>query len=570
MKIQKKQEELMMHKNIRSIIKLFRLLMFSLIFILFSLSNLLFAQSDQWQEIYPTQTPGRRYGHSMVTINGTVFLFGGVLVSDGRMKKSQVNASQTQNAPEPKNDLWEFHPAANTWSEVLAMASPPARYNHSAVAVGNTMYVFGGMGSNNQPLNDMWEFTSGTNTWSQAFDASPPPARQDHTMSYVNGSIVISGGLNSQYQPIGDTWTYDTVTSSWTQGQDFPGTPGDSYGTSTTTVGGNIYHYGTTNDNSYYVYNPQNDVWETKTASNTPPSASLSASTQGAGYGFRFGGQDHNTAQISNNGYIFDPLNNSFTQGTDMPIALANSAAATFTPSGLAKVGAHLASAVSDKIILYGGTDATGQAIGRTFVYTPSFTIPVELSLFTATVVYDGVMLYWETKTESNNYGFEIERKLKDYWQKIGFVKGCGSTAEPQNYQFTDINLLNVGSIQYRLKQVDFYGAFKYSHVVTVLFNSPTEFKLLQNYPNPFSATGGSVNSGNPKTNIQFSVKKESPVLLQVYDIRGRIVKTLVNEPRQPGFYKVTFNAYNLPAGVYFYRIKMQNFQAVKKMAVLE
>ena len=88
----------------------------------------------------------------------------------------------------------------------------------------------------------------------------------------------------------------------------------------------------------------------------------------------------------------------------------------------------------------------------------------------------------------------------------------------------------------------------------------PEAFQLSQNYPNPF----------NPETSIRFSVKESCQVLLRVYDILGRDVMTLVDKQHQPGFYQVTFDARNLPTGLYFYRIEMKDFNEVKKMLLLE
>ena len=88
----------------------------------------------------------------------------------------------------------------------------------------------------------------------------------------------------------------------------------------------------------------------------------------------------------------------------------------------------------------------------------------------------------------------------------------------------------------------------------------PTEFALEQNYPNPF----------NPMTTIEFSVKEKCHVELKVYDIRGREVATLVDGHHPAGFYKASFNTRHLASGVYFYRIRMLDFVAVRKMVVLE
>ncbi len=84
----------------------------------------------------------------------------------------------------------------------------------------------------------------------------------------------------------------------------------------------------------------------------------------------------------------------------------------------------------------------------------------------------------------------------------------------------------------------------------------PTTFALAQNYPNPF----------NPSTNIQFSIPKSSNVKITVFNILGEEIATLVNSFMNAGNYKVTFNASNLPSGMYLYRIQSENFTQVKKM----
>jgi ligand-binding sensor domain-containing protein len=88
----------------------------------------------------------------------------------------------------------------------------------------------------------------------------------------------------------------------------------------------------------------------------------------------------------------------------------------------------------------------------------------------------------------------------------------------------------------------------------------PTSFKLEQNYPNPF----------NPSTTINYQLPMTSYVTLNVYDILGREVKTLINEQQTAGNHSVTFNAEGLASGVYFYRIKTGEFNDVKKLLLLK
>jgi choice-of-anchor B domain-containing protein len=88
----------------------------------------------------------------------------------------------------------------------------------------------------------------------------------------------------------------------------------------------------------------------------------------------------------------------------------------------------------------------------------------------------------------------------------------------------------------------------------------PRAFALDQNYPNPF----------NPVTNIQFSIANSQLTIVKVYDVLGREVATLVNEPREPGNYQVQFDASRLGSGVYFYTLKAGGFATTRKMLIMK
>jgi hypothetical protein len=91
-------------------------------------------------------------------------------------------------------------------------------------------------------------------------------------------------------------------------------------------------------------------------------------------------------------------------------------------------------------------------------------------------------------------------------------------------------------------------------------YTGPKEFKLEQNFPNPF----------NPSTTIQYQLPRDSRVTLKVYDILGSEVVTLVNEEQQPGYYEVQFNAANFASGMYVYRLQANEYVSVKKMLMIK
>lgn len=189
-----------------------------------------------------------------------------------------------------------------------------------------------------------------------------------------------------------------------------------------------------------------------------------------------------------------------------------------------------------------------------------SYVVPVELTSFAASSKDDVVSLTWSTATETNNHGFEVERKSgTGEYLRIGFVEGNGTTTQTKAYSFTD-SKLSAGSYTYRLKQIDFDGRYEYSSEVNVDVNVPVVYSLEQNYPNPF----------NPSTLISYSIPEEGFVTLAVYNLLGEEVAVLVNGVQKAGKYDVEFKPQNLSSGMYIYRIETKNFTSSKKLVLMK
>jgi hypothetical protein len=198
--------------------------------------------------------------------------------------------------------------------------------------------------------------------------------------------------------------------------------------------------------------------------------------------------------------------------------------------------------------------------------------LPVELSSFSAVVLDNVVKLNWQTETEVNNFGFEIERtspfpspyqgeggEAGRGWETIGFVQGNGNSNSPKNYFFIDDNISG-GKAVYRLKQIDTDGKFEYSKVIEIDVGSPAKFELGQNYPNPF----------NPVTTIKYLLPQSGNVKLVVYNLIGEQVVKLADEFEGAGVHTINFNASGLNSGVYIYKLEATGLVQSKKMILLK
>jgi hypothetical protein len=236
------------------------------------------------------------------------------------------------------------------------------------------------------------------------------------------------------------------------------------------------------------------------------------------------------------------------------------------------------------------GATLNGRALAQTAVtliantiIATNPTLSTVLKSFISTVKGSSVILKWTTSSEVNNHGFDIERSVNQtVWTRLGFVAGSGTTNSLRNYTFTDNSITTSGTYYYRLKQINNDGTYQYFNKAggdfvrvrglrkidsnqsgsdaEVESSSATEFLLNQNYPNPF----------NPSTVIAYSIPQSTNVMMVVYNSIGQNVKVLENGFKNAGNYTVSFNASELPSGVYFYRIEAGQYTQIRKMMLLK
>ena len=177
-------------------------------------------------------------------------------------------------------------------------------------------------------------------------------------------------------------------------------------------------------------------------------------------------------------------------------------------------------------------------------IISGNFMLPVELIKFTAEKRQEKTILQWQTTTETNNDYFQVEHTTngKDF-KSIGIKTGAGTTVEPQSYSFIHENP-SPGFNYYRLKQVDFDGAFAYSKVVSVQFGEATDWEI---YPT----------AAKENVTVQWS-NELFPQAVSIFDMHGKLL--LHQEVNTEGQQKIISTA-NLPAGNYV--LKVQSVQSV-------
>ncbi|MBL7136330.1 MAG: T9SS type A sorting domain-containing protein [Candidatus Marinimicrobia bacterium] len=212
--------------------------------------------------------------------------------------------------------------------------------------------------------------------------------------------------------------------------------------------------------------------------------------------------------------------------------------------------------------------------IGAYEYWDDDASLPVELSSFTAENRSGGVLLEWSTESEIENLGFILERRYSKLeignWEEIASylsntaLEGHGSTTEAHEYQYMDRAVQPGATYEYRLGDVDYNGKVTWHGKVEIKVEVesvkiPTEFGLQRAYPNPF----------NPTTTISYQLAAASLVKISIYDVRGELVETLVNEQKDRGNYSIVWDASGLSSGIYFYKIAAGEYSEVKKCLLI-
>ena len=213
-------------------------------------------------------------------------------------------------------------------------------------------------------------------------------------------------------------------------------------------------------------------------------------------------------------------------------------------------------------------SDGNNTTMGPIWSFTTEeedISLPVFVSSFTAARSENEIYLEWLVGSELENAGFIIEKSVESesspFFEIASYVtmdelKGRGNASDIKFYSFVDRDILKGQTYFCRLSDVSTRGERTYHDTIRI---NPElvipELILKQNYPNPF----------NSVTTFTFDLPKTTFVEINVYDLQGRNIQTLVNESINAGRHHLTFDASNLASGIYYYELKTNDFTAVKK-----
>ncbi len=206
--------------------------------------------------------------------------------------------------------------------------------------------------------------------------------------------------------------------------------------------------------------------------------------------------------------------------------------------------------------------------------------LPVQLSAFTAEFLDNCIRLEWTTESEVNNLGFVLERtnvepttsasatadwQIVASYQTRAELRGQGSTPKATTYTFIDDRIDAGKSYQYRLFNVDLDGDRHLCDIVAITTPDLAEkTRLEMAYPNPF----------NPQTRITYHLAEPGRVLVDVFDILGRKIKSLVNRQQSAGSYDLTWYGRDdsnkqTGTGTYIIRMRTDDFVQMQKVLLI-
>ena len=439
-------------------------------------------------------------------------------------------------------DFWEFDPATNVWTQKADFGGT-AR----AFAVGFSIGDYGYLGTGTDhtaALRDFWQYDPSANIWTQKADAGGTTDGRWSAVGFSIGNKGYIGTGDKQYGHSKDFWEYDPANDSWTRKSDFGGV--DRQFAAAFVIDGKGYvgtGYNGSHLNDLWEYNPVTDKWIQK--ANFPGGsrggavafAIDSLGYLGTGYGYSIG--------FMNDFWSYDPATNLWTQKAAMG-EIARDLAVGFSINGKGYVG-------------------TGQMPNYPYPpmedfwqYTPvgTTTCAVPVSLHAVKITTSTAKLDWDDVSGTAGYGIRYKIVGDKEWtlktattsaKKIeGLQPGTEYVWSVRTYcSFTPPAVTSAWSPNQSFTTAAL-------RLETPVSNS------LDVYPNPFQQSA----------TITYSTMDDASVQMALYDISGKLMKTLVNANVSSGMHTLSLSSEGLSQGIYLLKFQVNDELIVKKVVM--
>ena len=471
-------------------------------------------------------------------------------------------------------------------------------YSVSLSTGGNTAIVGGP--EDNTWMGAAWVYTNSGGVWTQQGNklvgsgAVWLPYQGTSVSLSADGNTAMVGGPGDDFSR-GAVWVFTRSDSVWTQqgeklvGTDIEGFDGLFQGTSValsadgnTAIFGGIEFSSSNNDATWeaWVYTRGGSVWTQQgnrligTDASGIPSQGASVSLSADGNTAIMGGSNDN----NNTGaaWIYTRSGGVWSQQGSKLVGTG--------AAGLSFQGSSVFLSADGNTAIVGGP-GDNDSIGAVWLYTRSGDVWSQqgsklVGAGAAGISFQGSAVSLSTDGNTAIVGGPFDNndtgaswmftRSNSVWTQQGnklVGSGAVNTFKTTVYQGCSVSISGDSTTAFVGGYADSGGAgavwvFTYSNVQGVhdLTNAPFSYHLSENYPNPF----------NPTTQISYTLAKASNVTLNVYNVLGLQIATLVNGKNEPGEHSVRWNAANIPSGVYFFRIVAGEFVQTKKMVLMK
>ena len=446
--------------------------------------------------------------------------------------------------------------AQNNWTLKSPTTHPPGLAAHALAYIGDDkVLVFGGVDGSYNIINETWVYDLSENNWTQMNPSQPPPPRYSHAMAYIGGDQVLVFGGSGTFDEYGedfqldDTWVYDLSSNTWTEKIQTP-KPSARLEHAMANIGGDkvllFSGWSASFIDDTWVYDLSSNTWTLQDPVTQPSARRAHAMANiGGDQVLIFGGWNEET-------WIYDLSNDNWIQKTpgSNPSLRGYSAMASLGGDQILIFGGHIGSAIVDDTWGFDLTDNIWTS------KTPTLKPSARMQHAMACIGNNKVLLFGGIGNAffDDTWVYTAEQSLP-YCVPNEKVYICHNN----NTICVDLNAMDV-----HLNHGDQIGECPLSKRADVASEIPVQYRLEQNYPNPFSASGGRT------TSIAYAIPEDGAVQLRVFDSYGRVVSELENGMKSAGSYNVVFDARSLPSGLYAYRLEVNGHVLTGTMTLIK